>query len=179
MKSLLLLLSLLPGLALAKSVYVKSKFLKIYEKPSRSSNIVNVANKGDKLSYLKKNKGMYVFVRKGENRGWAIKHSLSKKPLDKVAKIKIFKGKKDICNKSQKVSSDYSAGGVVSGFSAPQLGKDKMTLCANGMYIPTLGEFDVILQVPKDEAEYKKEYGVLEVIMNNQIGMSEAKEFIK
>ena len=43
----------------------------------------------------------------------------------------------------------------------------------------TFGERPVKLVVPKDEKRFAKEYEQLETIMNNQVGMGEAGDFIK
>ena len=43
----------------------------------------------------------------------------------------------------------------------------------------TFGERPVKLVVPKEEKKFSKEYDQLEKIMNNQVGMGEAGDFIK
>lgn len=46
------------------------------------------------------------------------------------------------------------------------------------MTLVTFGERPISLVVPKEERPYKEQYKQLEKIMNNQVGMTEAKEFI-
>lgn len=164
MKIFIFISILIPHYCLANTVYVKANLLRIYQNPSRSSAIVGVAPKGQSVNYLKKNKGMYVQIRHKDLTGWVIKYSLSKKPLSQKRKVSIFQNQKDISDKAQKKASVFASGGVVSG--------------ATNVMAMVFGEYEVKLNIPADEKKRELQYKSLENIMNNQVGMSEAKDFI-
>ena len=149
---------------LADDLFVKPRLLKVYESPSRKSNIITIIPRGEMVNSLRKIQGMYLFVRHKNFQGWVVKHSLTRDLVQQKKRTQIFKTKDDISKKAQKSSSSIVDIGGVRG--------------ATNMTLVTFGERPISLVVPKEERPYKEQYKQLEKIMNNQVGMTEAKEFI-
>lgn len=155
----------LANTAFGESVFVKPRLLKVYEKPSRRSKILTVVPQGKMLQSMRKIQGMYINVKYENISGWVVKHSLSRDLPSKTAKVKIFQTDESIKDKSQKQASSINSIGGVRG--------------ATNLALMTYGEKPVKLSIPKEDKKYSKEYDQLEKIMNNQVGMGEAGEFIK
>ena len=149
---------------LADDLFVKPRLLKMYDAPSRKSNIVAIIPRGEMLNSMRKIQGMYLFVRYKNFEGWVVKHSLSRDLVGQQKRTQIFKTNDDISRKAQKDSSSIVDIGGVRG--------------ATNLTLVTFGERPVSLYIPKEEKDFQEQYKQLEKIMNNQVGMTEAKEFI-
>ena len=166
MKTLLIFIVLLGSLAaLADDLFVKPRLLKIYQEPSRRSKILTVVPKGKVLQSMRKIQGMYIFVKYENITGWVVKHSITRDLPSKTERVQIFRTDDNIKDRAQKNASSINDIGGVRG--------------ATNLSLMTFGERPVKLVVPKDEKRFAKEYEQLETIMNNQVGMGEAGDFIK
>lgn len=94
--------------AVAKDVYVKGFKVKIYEKDSRSSNVLTSFKKGHKLELLKQ-KGSWSQVKFDGQKGWVQKILLSSKAPTARVSVLAKKTKVDLSSNARKRASSFTS----------------------------------------------------------------------